>query len=83
VSAGLPGTLSSFVVLYLDCRQDLNMYDLVITNGICVTASDVAPLDIAIQGEKIALLAPSGSLAKQGTRVIDAEGGFIMVSWSL
>ncbi|KAL4759272.1 uncharacterized protein BDW70DRAFT_161732 [Aspergillus foveolatus] len=54
------------------------MYDLVITNGICVTASDVAPLDIAIQGEKIVLLAPSGSLAKQGTRVIDAEGGFIM-----
>ena len=59
------------------------MYDLVITNGICVTASDVAPLDIAIHGEKIALLAPSGSLEKQGTRVIDAEGGFIMVSWNL
>ncbi|KAL4817417.1 hypothetical protein BDW67DRAFT_190344 [Aspergillus spinulosporus] len=54
------------------------MYDLVITNGICVTASDVAPLDVAIKGEKIALLAPSGFLAKQGTRVIDAEGGFIM-----
>ncbi|KAL6234538.1 hypothetical protein BDW75DRAFT_162776 [Aspergillus navahoensis] len=54
------------------------MYDLVITNGVCVTASDVAPLDIAIQGEKIALLAPSGSLAEEATRVIDAEGGFIM-----
>ncbi|KAI9374569.1 putative allantoinase [Aspergillus egyptiacus] len=54
------------------------MYDLVITNGICVTASDVAPLDIAIQGEKIAFLAPAGSLSDQGTRVIDAAGGYIM-----
>ncbi|KAL2870042.1 uncharacterized protein BJX67DRAFT_378592 [Aspergillus lucknowensis] len=54
------------------------MYDLVITNGLCVTASDVAPLDIAIQGEKIALLASSGSLSNQGKRVIDADGGYVM-----
>lgn len=56
-------------------------YDLVITNGICVTASDIAALDIAIQDEKIVLLAPSGSLAgTSATRTIDAEGGYIMVS---
>ncbi|KAI2468218.1 D-hydantoinase [Annulohypoxylon bovei var. microspora] len=54
-------------------------YDLVITNGICVTASDIAALDIAIKDEKITLLAPSGSLAgTSAIRVIDAEGGYIM-----
>ncbi|KAL4923891.1 uncharacterized protein BDV17DRAFT_285116 [Aspergillus undulatus] len=53
------------------------MYDLVITNGICVTASDEAPLDITIQGERIALTAPSGSLSTQGIRVIDAAGGYV------
>lgn len=55
-------------------------YDIVITNGICVAATDVAPLDIAIKDEKIFLLAPRGSLcqAKAG-RVIDAEGGYVMV----
>ncbi|CAK7272324.1 hypothetical protein SEPCBS119000_005062 [Sporothrix epigloea] len=54
-------------------------YDLVITNGVCVTASDVAAFDIGICGEKIALLAPSGSLATAPTkRLIDAEGGYVM-----
>ncbi|KAI1827558.1 D-hydantoinase [Xylaria intraflava] len=56
----------------------MDEYDLVITNGICVTATDVAPLDIAIKNEKIALLAPSGSLrAARATRLIDAEGGYV------
>lgn len=56
-------------------------YDLVITNGICVTASDIAPLDIAVKDEKIILLAPSGSLKTAATaRLIDAEGGYVMVS---
>lgn len=55
-------------------------YDLVITNGICVTASDVAPYDVAIKDEKIVLLAPSGSLAGATTkRIIDAEGGYVTV----
>lgn len=58
-------------------------YDLVITNGICVTASDIAPLDIAIKNEKIVLLAPSGSLRDStASSVIDAEGGYVMVSWT-
>jgi hypothetical protein len=57
------------------------MYDLVITNGVCATATDVAPLDIAIKDEKIVLLAPSGSLASvKSVRIIDAEGGYVMVS---
>lgn len=56
-------------------------FDLVITNGVCVTASDVSPYDVAISGEKIVLLAPSGSLKDASTkRLIDAEGGYVMVS---
>ncbi|KAI0120022.1 hypothetical protein GGR51DRAFT_6112 [Nemania sp. FL0031] len=54
-------------------------YDLVITNGICVTAADIAPLDVAVKDDKIILLAPSGSLSKTRTkRLIDAEGGYVM-----
>lgn len=56
-------------------------YDLIITNGVCVTASDVAAWDLAIKDEKIVLQAPSGSLAKASAkRIIDAEGGYVMVS---
>ncbi|KAH7308440.1 D-hydantoinase [Stachybotrys elegans] len=54
-------------------------YDLVITNGVCVTASDVAAWDIAIKDEKIVLQAPSGSLAEaKAKRIIDAQGGYVM-----
>lgn len=57
-------------------------FDLVVTNGVCATAADVAPLDIGIKGGKIVLLAPSGSLGKtQASKLIDAEGGYVMVSW--
>lgn len=54
-------------------------YDLVVTNGLCVTGTDVASLDVAINGEKIVLLAPSGSLVGQGAKEIDCEGGYVMV----
>lgn len=58
-------------------------YDLVITGGLCVTASDIAPFDIAINNEKIVLLAPSGSLSHaKASKIIDAEGGYVMVSSS-
>ncbi len=58
----------------------MDSYDLIITNGVCATASDVAPLDVAIKGERIVLLAPSGSLASaKAARIIDAEGGYVMV----
>lgn len=56
-------------------------YDLVITNGVCVTASDIGAWDLAIKDEKIVLQAPSGSLQHvRAKRVIDAEGGYVMVS---
>ena len=55
-------------------------FDLLILNGLVVTASDIGHYDIAIKDEKIALLAPKGSLADaQAKRVIDAEGGYVMV----
>ncbi|ORY69957.1 dihydropyrimidinase [Pseudomassariella vexata] len=54
-------------------------YDLIVTNGVCVTASDVATLDVGVKDEKIVLLAPSGSLAQAKTKkLIDAEGGYVM-----
>ncbi|KAH8655322.1 D-hydantoinase [Xylariales sp. PMI_506] len=57
----------------------MDTYDLVITNGVCATATDVAPLDIAVKDGKIALLAPSGSLADaKATRTINAQGGYVM-----
>jgi len=53
---------------------DSTEYDLVITNGVCVTASDIAAFDIGICGENITLLAPLGSLASASTkRLIDAR----------
>jgi hypothetical protein len=55
-------------------------YDLIITNGVCVTATDVAAYDIGIKDEKIVLLAPSGSLKDaKTTKLIDADGGYVMV----
>ena len=56
-------------------------YDLIITNGTCITAVDIASYDIAIKDEKIVLLAPSGSLARADAgKIIDAEGGYVTVS---
>lgn len=58
----------------------MESYDLLVVNGLVITASDVGHYDIAIKDEKIALLAPRGSLAQiAAKRVIDAEGGYVMV----
>ena len=55
-------------------------YDLLILNGLVVTASDIGHYDIAIKDEKITLLAARGSLAAaEAKKVIDAEGGYVMV----
>ncbi|CAF9928533.1 hypothetical protein IMSHALPRED_007677 [Imshaugia aleurites] len=57
----------------------MESYDLLVVNGLVVTASDIGHYDIAIKGEKIALLAPKGSLTEiAAKRVIDAEGGYVM-----
>lgn len=55
-------------------------YELLILNGVVVTASDVAEYDIAVKNGKIALLAPKGLLSvENAAKVIDAEGGYVMV----
>ena len=55
-------------------------FDLLVINGIVVTASDTANYDIAIKDGKIALLAPPGVLGTSSAKkVIDAEGGYVMV----
>ena len=55
-------------------------YDLLVLNGLVVTASDVGRYEIAIKDERIALLAPAGSMANaRAKRIIDAQGGYVMV----
>lgn len=55
-------------------------FDLLVINGLVVTASDIANYDIAIKDGKIVLLAPPGVLDINGAKqVIDAEGGYVMV----
>lgn len=57
----------------------MESYDLLVINGLVVTAADVGHYDIAVKDEKIALLASKGSLAGiAAERVIDAEGGYVM-----
>ncbi|KAI2643464.1 hypothetical protein GGS21DRAFT_496460 [Xylaria nigripes] len=56
----------------------MDEFDLVITNGVCVTAADVARLDIAVKNEKIVLITPPGWLSRvPARRLIDAEGGYV------
>lgn len=55
-------------------------YDLVILNGLVVTAEETREFDIAVKDGIIAKVVPRGSLA--GVKVkktIDAEGGMVMV----
>ena len=59
-------------------------YDLLILNGIVVTATETGELDIAVQGEKIAKLVPRGALSgASARRTIDAQGGYVMVSFEI
>jgi dihydropyrimidinase len=56
----------------------MDKFDLLVTGGILVTASDTAPLDIGIRDGKIALLAPPGLLSPStATKHIDAAGAYI------
>ena len=58
----------------------MDSFDLLVVNGLVVTASDTANYDIAVKNGKIVLLAPPGFFAKdKASRVIDANGGYVMV----
>ena len=62
----------------------MDSFDLLVANGLVVTAADTANYDIAIKNGKIALLAPPGVLDKgKAKKVIDAEGGYVTVSRQL
>lgn len=59
----------------------MDTFDLLVINGLVVTASDTANYDIAIDHGKVVLLAPQGLLSKEkAKRVIDADGGYVMVA---
>jgi dihydroorotase-like cyclic amidohydrolase len=60
--------------------SEVPFYDCIVLNGTVVTAADVGRYDLAIKDGKIMLLAPAGHLTKtSATRVIDAEGAYVMV----
>jgi dihydropyrimidinase len=57
-------------------------YDIIILNGLVVTDTDVGELDVAIKDEKIAKVVPRGGLKDvKANKIIDAEGGYVMVSF--
>lgn len=53
------------------------MHDLIVRGGTVVTASRNEPLDVAVDGERVVALAPSGSLSQART-VIDASGKLVL-----
>jgi len=56
-------------------------YDLLVVNGLVVTHDNTAELDIAVKDGKIAKLLPRGKLGGlQAKKVIDSQGGMVMVS---
>ena len=62
----------------------MDSFDLLVANGLVVTAADTANYDIAIKNGKVALLVPPGMLDKEkAKKVIDAEGGYVTVSRQL
>lgn len=59
-------------------------FDLIIKNGIVVTAADIGKYDIGVKDGKIAVLATSiNSEGSPKARVIDAEGAFVTVKYCL
>jgi dihydroorotase-like cyclic amidohydrolase len=59
----------------------MDEFDILIRNGVVVTAAETAAYDISVKDGKIALLAPPGVLSRdKAKRVIDAEGGYVTVS---
>src|SRR4051812_799789 len=54
------------------------MHDLLIAGGTVVTPGGSEPLDVAVDGERIAALAPHGELGREARRVIDATGCLVI-----
>jgi hypothetical protein len=57
-------------------------YELVVSNETVVTDTETREYDIAVKDEKIAkIVCRGGLLGNSAKKVIDAEGGYVMVSW--
>jgi dihydropyrimidinase len=55
-------------------------FDLVIVNGVVVTAEEVGEFDVGIKAGKIVKVVPKGGLLDvSSTKTIDAKGGYVMV----
>jgi len=53
-------------------------FDLVVKNGVVVTAADEVACDIAVKDGKVVLLMANLPVT-DGCKVIDAEGGYVTV----
>lgn len=59
-------------------------YDLVILNALLVTDTETKACDIAVKNEKIDSVTSKGSLKDaKANKLIDAEGGYVMVNYPL
>ncbi|GAB6902568.1 amidohydrolase family protein [Kineosporia succinea] len=55
------------------------MYDLIVKNGLVASEHDVLPLDVAVEGEKIAALGTRGQFDAVGaTKIVDAQGKYVV-----
>ena len=55
-------------------------YDLLVLNGLVVTADETGQFDIGVKNGKIAKVVPRGGLnGVTAKKTIDAEGGIVMV----
>ena len=58
----------------------MTTYDLLVLNGLVVTGEKTGEFDIAVVDGKISKVVPRGFLAgDDAKRIIDAEGGLVMV----
>jgi dihydropyrimidinase len=54
------------------------MIDLVVAGGLVVTPEGAALLDVAVEGETIAVVAEPGTVEAEGARVLDATGKIVL-----
>ena len=54
------------------------MLDLIIRGGQVVTPWGVEPWDVAVQGEKVVVVAAAGTLTEETGRVMDAAGKIVV-----
>ncbi|MEZ5098516.1 MAG: amidohydrolase family protein [Thermoleophilia bacterium] len=54
------------------------MLDLLVRNGTVVTAERTEALDVAVDGERIVAVGPTGSLGDEARRIVDAAGCLVM-----